>query len=59
MGRFKTHEERARKKQYRREAQKQKETNELLTRKEFLESKAKTPVKKPSVVQFRLPNKIG
>ncbi len=59
MGRFKSHEERARKRQYRRDAQKEKERSDLVLAKEMRQSATKTPVKRPSVVQFRLPNKIG
>ena len=59
MGRFKTHEERSRKKQYRRDAAKEKERKDLVLAKEMKQSMSKTPVKRPAVVQFRLPNKIG
>lgn len=59
MGRFKTHEERARKRQYRREALKNKEREDLVLAKEMKQNMSKTKAKRPSVVQFRLPNKIG
>ena len=61
MGRFKTHEERDRKKHHRREAMKAKAKEAQVTAEQLrqsLEAK-KTRAKRPAIVQFRLPNKVG
>ncbi len=59
MGRLKTDKEREAKKMHRRNAQKQKEREDLRLAKDMKQSATKTAAKRPAVVQFRLPNKIG